>query len=318
MSRWVRWTFSAIVMVALGYFAVAGWLLSGILKDVVTVGGMLAGIETQSDDPYALNYDGDPGKAFGFAFEDASVQSELGPLPAWIVPGDGTAVGTWLVYAHGIAGRRENGYKALSVAQPLGITSLLFTYRNGVGAPNAPEGIYGFGVTEWRDLEDAVKLARERGARRIILAGDSMGGAIIGEFLTRSEQRSGIVALVLDAPALDIRAITSGFASHIGFPLPEGVAWTARRMILPWRVGIDFSGAITLSVVGSVPYPIFNAHGARDSVVPVGVSDELYERRVGRMVYLRTNADHVLSWQAEPDRYRSELDAFLRGVVAGG
>jgi len=314
MSRLLKWALVAVVVVAAGYFVVAGWILSGVLKHVVTVGGMLSGIETQTADPYALNYDGDPGKAFGFAFEDAQVQSELGPLPAWIVPGAGAPTDLWMVYAHGIAGRRESGYKALSVAQPLGITSLLFSYRNDEGAPAAPQGVYGFGVTEWRDLEAAVNLASQRGARRVVLAGDSMGGAIIGEFLVRSPQRSSVVALVLDSPALDIRAITRGFAARIGFPLPAAVAWVARR-ILPWRVGIDFSGAVTLPAVAAVPGPVFDAHGTADSVVPISVSDELDARRGGRMTYLRTNADHVQSWQAEPERYRAELTAFLQALA---
>jgi hypothetical protein len=316
MTRFVRWALAAVVVIAIGYFAIAGWMLSSVLKNVVTVGGMLGGIATQTTDPYALNYDGDPQKAFGFAFEEVAIPGELGHSPAWIVPGDGADGMYWMVYAHGIAGRRESGYKALSVAQPLGINSLLFSYRNDAGAPAAPEGIYGFGVTEWRDLEAAVKLAEERGARRIILAGDSMGGAIIGEFLKNSQHVKWVVAAALDSPALDITAVVRGFASRIGFPLPGAVARVARQ-ILPWRVGIDFSDAVTLPVLASGPRLLFDVHGTADSVVPVSVSDELNARRARGMTYLRTGADHVQSWQEDPERYRSALDAFLREVVAG-
>jgi pimeloyl-ACP methyl ester carboxylesterase len=314
MNRFLKWALAALVVIVAGYFAVAGWMLSSILKNVVTVGGMLAGITTQSDDPFALNYDGDPGKAFGFAFEEVSIPGELGSLPAWIVPGKGGG-DVWMVYAHGIAGRRESGYKALSVARPLGIDTLLFSYRNDHGAPAAPEGIYGFGVTEWRDLEAAVKLAEERGARRIILAGDSMGGAIIGEFLRNSTHVKWVTAAALDSPALDVTAVVRGFAARVGFPLPGAVAWVARQ-IMPWRVGIDFSDATTLPVLASAPRQLFDVHGTADSVVPVSVSDELRARRVD-MTYLRTGADHVLSWQESPERYRAALDAFLRGVAAG-
>ena len=315
MRALLKWTAAGVVIVAAAYFAIGGWVLSGVLRNVITVDGALAGIGTQTTDPFQLNFDGDPQKTFGFAFEEAAVQSELGPLPAWIVPGEGGTGDVWVVYAHGIAGRRENGYKALSVAQPLGITTLLFSYRNDPAAPAAPEGIYGFGVTEWRDLEAAVKLAEERGARRIVLAGDSMGGAIIGEFLRNSPQVRRIVAAALDSPALDMKAVVRGFAARIGFPLPCAVAWTARQM-MPLRVDIDFSDAVTLPVLAAQPRYLFNVHGAADSVVPVSISDELNARRVG-MTYLRTGADHVQSWQEDPERYRSELDGFLRRVVAG-
>jgi pimeloyl-ACP methyl ester carboxylesterase len=316
MSRFIKWALAALVVIAVGYFAVAGWFLSGVLKNVVTVGGMLGGIATQTADPFALNYDGDPQQAFGLAYEDVTLDSELGPLPAWVVPG-ATATDFWMVYAHGIAGRRESGYKALSVAQPLGINTLLFSYRNDAGAPAASEGVYGFGVTEWRDLEAAVKLAEARGARRIILAGDSMGGAIIGEFLRNSQNVRWVVAAVLDSPALDVTEVVRGFASRIRLPLPGAVGWVARQ-IMPWRVGIDFSDAVTLPVLAAGPRSIFVVHGTADSVVPVSVSDELNARRARGMTYLRTGADHVQSWQEDAERYRAALDAFLREVVAGG
>ena len=314
MSRLIKWLLAAVVVIAAGYFAVAVWLLSGVLKDVVTVGGLLGNIQTQTTDPYALNYDGDPGKAFGFTFENVSLPGELGPLPAWVVPRQNTS-DTWMVYAHGIAGRRESGYKALSVAQPLGINTLLFSYRNDAGAPAAPEGIYAFGVTEWRYLEAAVRYAEDHGARRIILAGDSMGGAIIGEFLRNSEHVRWVVAAALDSPALDINAVVRGFAARMGLPLPGPVAWAARQ-IMRWRIDIDFSSAETLSVLASGPRALFDVHGTADSVVPVSVSDELDRRRVD-MTYLRTGADHVQSWQENPERYRTELDKFLRAVIAG-
>src|SRR5690606_31805701 len=114
-----------------------------------------------------------------------------------------------------------------------------------------------------------------------------------------------VTAAVLDSPALDIRAEVLGFASRIGFPLPGAVAWTARQ-IIPWRVGIDFSDAVTLPVLASGPRHLFDVHGTADSVVPVSVSDELNALRVN-MTYLRTGADHVQSWQENPERYRSEL-----------
>lgn len=315
MRRFLRRVLVAAAVLAAVYFAVAGWMLSGILLNVVTVGGALGGIETQTRSPYELNYDGDPRRAFGLAFEDAMVATKLGDAPAWIVPGmDDTQDELWAVYAHGIAGRRESGYKALSVLHPLGVTVLLPSYRNDAGAPAAPEGVYGFGVTEWSDLEAAVTLAEERGARRFILAGDSMGGAIIGEFLARSPKALAVVAIALDAPALDVRAVTENISERAGFPLPVGVAWTARR-ILSSRTGIDLSGAVTLPTLARFSGPVFVAHGAADSVVPVAVSDTLLSRRQAPTVYLRTGADHVLSWQEDPERYRTALDAFLRSAV---
>lgn len=314
--RLVRFLAAALVVAAVGYLAVAGWLASSALTSIVTVGGPLAAIELQEDRPLDSNYRGDPGKAFGLSFEDASIDTELGPSPAWIVPGRNAAPGElWLVYAHGIAGRRENGFKVLSVAAELGVPSLLFAYRNDEGAPASPAGIYGFGVAEWRDLEAAVALAEARGAKRLILAGDSMGGAIIGEFLGRSPKAAMVVALALDSPALDIRKVVEGLTARMGFPLAGGVAVVARTL-MGYRLPVDFSDAVTLGTVAAFAGPVFLAHGSKDGIVPIAVADELVARRVAPTTYLRTNADHIVSWQENPDLYRGLLDTFLRGVAS--
>lgn len=46
-------------------------------------------------------FDGDPLVARGLEFEEVSVPAELGPLPAWLVPGSSS---TWVIAAHGRGG----------------------------------------------------------------------------------------------------------------------------------------------------------------------------------------------------------------------
>jgi uncharacterized protein len=43
-----------------------------------------------------------------------------------------------------------------------------------------------YGLTEWRDLAAAAQYALARGARRLLLVGYSMGGAIVVSFLEHS------------------------------------------------------------------------------------------------------------------------------------
>ena len=76
--------------------------------------------------------------------------------------------------------------RAVPVARELGLTSLLISYRNDEGAPAT--GTYGFGLTEWRDLEAAVVQLRGEGHDRLLLVGASMGGAIVGQFMARSPE----------------------------------------------------------------------------------------------------------------------------------
>ena len=315
MIRKLTSWFVAIALLALAaYCAGIGWQLSSGVKQMVTVGGPFTNPPLQTSDPLALDYDGDPERAFGWPFETISISSELGPLPAWVVPPASGPSDTWMIYTHGIGARREDGYRVTSVARPLGITTLLYSYRNDAGAPRSPDGLYRFGLSEWRDLDAAVKTARRLGARRIILAGQSMGGAIIGQYLRHSPQAADVTAAVLDAPALDLRATLRHFVESKHLPLSGAVTWVATQ-ITPWRVGIDLDDTLTLPVFATRPRFLFDAHGDTDALVPVGISDELKRLRPD-MTYVRTHARHVESWSEDPQRYQAALHGFLQKVLA--
>jgi uncharacterized protein len=83
----------------------------------------------------------------------------------------------------------------------------LIAYRNDPGAPPSEEGLIHLGATEWRDLESAVRRAIRDGARLFVLLGDSMGGAIVCQFIHESPLAARVSALVLDAPVLDWSAV---------------------------------------------------------------------------------------------------------------
>lgn len=311
--RVVGWGAALAALAVVLYCLGAGWMLSSGVKEMVSVGGPFTHVTLQARDPLVLDYDGDPRKAFGWEFETVSIRSELGPLPAWVVPPEAGSSDTWMVYTHGIGGRRENGYRFLSVARPVGITTLLYAYRNDAGAPLAPGGYYTFGLQEWRDLQSAVQFARSRGARRIILAADSMGGAITGQFLRRAPEADAAIAAVLDAPALDMRAVLRFFLEQKKLPLTDAVTAVASALA-PWRVGIDLDETNTLPEFAQRPRFLFDSHGSADGRVPMSVSDELARLRPD-MTYLRTHAPHVESWSENPERYREVLQGFLEKVL---
>mgnify|MGYP001315021568 CR=1 FL=1 len=317
MIRKLSWLVAALLLALVAYCGGIGWQLSSGLKQMVTVGGPFTNRTLQTRDPLTLDYDGDPQRAFGWPFETLAIASELGPLPAWVVPpeaGESGAGDTWMVYTHGIGGRREDGYRVTSVARPLGITTLLYAYRNDAGAPRSPDGIYSFGLTEWRDLDVAVETARRHGAKHIILAAQSMGGAIVGQYLRHAPHTDDVIAAVLDAPALDLRATLQHYVEAKRLPLGGAVTWVATQ-ITPWRVGIRLDDTLTLPVFAHQPRFLFDAHGDTDALVPIVISDELKRLRPD-MTYVRTHARHVESWSEDPARYRAALRGFLQQVLA--
>ena len=97
------------------------------------------------------------------AGEDVQIEVDGGTAPAWLVRAESEA-GTWAIMVHGRGASRQEGLRAVRAARELGLSSLLISYRNDGLAPSAPDGRYGLGSTEWRDVEAAIELCP--GARR--------------------------------------------------------------------------------------------------------------------------------------------------------
>lgn len=264
--------------------------------------------------------DGTPAKTFGLAYEEVDIPTSLGPMPAWLVPAPAGSPhrDTWAITVHGLGHGRTPVLYLLPELYAGGLTSLTITYRNDVGAPASPDGLYHLGDTEWEDLAAAVEEAERRGARRLILYGESMGGVIVLQFLERAD-RSGlggrVEGVVLNSPVLDWGATltNAGRVRHLPGLLVMAAKEVARR-----RIGIEWDRLNQLSRAGEVSVPILLIHGDGDTTVPIGPSDALAERRPDLVTYVRVpGAEHVESWKAEPRRCAESLQRFLRSVLTG-
>ncbi|MFZ5672048.1 MAG: alpha/beta hydrolase [Pseudomonadota bacterium] len=304
---------SVLAAIFLAYIAGSGWIIAHNARDLLTV----AQTERPKHpvlNPFAIGFRGDPHSAFGYSFEEVKIATELGLAPAWLVPAGGAA-NIAAIYVHGIAGLRENGYRHLSVLHKAGIPVLLITYRNDADAPLSLERQYAFGLTEWRDLDAAVSFLRQRGITRIILVGESMGGAIVGQFLMHSEQAKSIVALVLDSPALDSRAIIRNLISQFGFPLPAAIEPVVHSF-LALQLTVPLTDANSVAAVAAFPGPLFIAHGAGDRLVPMSISDAVFSTRHGPTTFIRTDAGHLQSWHQDAGRYRRALSGFIEQLLS--
>lgn len=309
------WALTLLGALFLAYLAGSGWFVAKVAGSILTVSDTREErLAPAPSSPFELGYRGDPRAAFGLAFEDVTIETELGPAPAWLVPAEGSSA-TAAIYVHGIMGHREDGYRHLSVLHAAGVPVLLITYRNDAGAPLSSEKQYAFGLTEWKDLDAAVTFLTSRGTGKIILVGESMGGAIVGQFLMNSRQSGRIAALVLDSPALDGRAVIRRLAHGMRLPLASWIEPVALR-ILALRQPVALDKAVSLEAVASFPGPLFIAHGTGDRIVPSTISDRVVTARFGATTYLKTHADHLRSWHENPQAYRRELMGFLAMLQA--
>jgi hypothetical protein len=259
-------------------------------------------------------FDPDP-SARGLPFEEVDVPGPLGSYPAWFVPADGD---TWVVLVHGRGGARRESLRILPTLHTRGHPQLVITYRNDVGAPPSPDGHYHLGDTEWEDVEAAVRFAVDRGARRIVLFGWSMGGAVTGAFLDRSAEAARVAAVVWDAPLVDWRATLRQQARNRR--LPPGLSPLA-SVVTSRRIGIDFDRFDLLRNPPTVRPPTLVVHSAGDTAVPVAGSRALTAAgpTLGwPLRYLEVPVvEHTASWNADPAAYERAVISFLAEVLDG-
>jgi alpha-beta hydrolase superfamily lysophospholipase len=262
-------------------------------------------------------YQGDPRSALDLDFRDVTIDGELGPLPAWEIPG---STDVWAICVHGKGAGRIQMLREADRYAARGFTVLVPSYRNDIGAPASPDGRYHYGLTEWRDLESAVDYARARGARSIVLHGMSMGGGIVFAFLVRSPRGAAVTALVLDSPMLDFGAtidwgISRARVPGLNVPIPL-IAGPIGKTIAAWRDDVDWRALDLLRSAGDIDIPILVFQGDRDGVIPPATSRNLAARFPGLVTLVRVpGADHGESWNVDRTRYVRALDAFLERVV---
>lgn len=296
-----------------GGHAVAGEIVSA---DADTVTRRLRAVEgylvPEMDIAVEPNvYSGDPGQAFNLPFADVRVSDELGPMPAWFVPGRSD---TWAIFVHGINSTPQVGLRLVPALHRAGLPTMLITYREDLGAPPSPDGFHHMGLTEWHDLEAAARYALAHGAKRLVLVGCSMGGAIVAQFMQKSAFASRVDGLVLDAPALNWKRVLEFNATQKGFP-------SSAALPLEWAIGAridaDWDSLDALQHPDDFHLPTLLFHGEDDKVVPISISDDFAAELPRWVTYYRApKAGHVEAWNVAPRLYERRLGAFLGRVTA--
>ena len=256
-------------------------------------------------------------------FTPELIGSTVGPCPAWLFPaGDGD---TWVIQVHGRGTTRAECLRAVPVFHALGITSLVVSYRNDAEAPRSRSGTYALGATEWRDVDAAVGFARRRGARRIILMGWSMGGAIALQVSLNSPHGDAIAGLILESPVIDWRVVLNYQAR--AERVPGAVSRLAMEALqTEWASPLTRAGSAIrldqLDVVARAPelrHPILILHSDDDGFVPSDASHDLVAARPDLVeMQVFEVARHTKLWNYDQERWSSSIGAWLsaQGLVA--
>jgi pimeloyl-ACP methyl ester carboxylesterase len=259
----------------------------------------------------------DPALAAGRPAREVRYPSPLGPAAAWQVEGPRD---TWVILVHGYNAARTETLRTLATVSHEGYPALSITYRNDPGAPRSPDGLRHWGATEWRDLEAATRYALAQGAGGVVLAGFSMGGAVVTSFLLESPLASRVRGVVLDSPALDLgEVIDHGAADRdlpvLGTPVPPALTVVAKG-IAGLRYDLDWAELDYLDRAGRLAAPMLVLQQNGDPTVPVAVSEQLAAARSDLVTFERFAGDgHVQAWNTDRARYERAVRAFLERVA---
>jgi len=258
----------------------------------------------------------------GHPVASVEINTQRGSAPAWLFEAPQQSA-RWAIHVHGRGTKRQECLRAVDVFRASGFTNLVVSYRNDGDAPNSADGRYGLGSTEWHDVDAAIEYAIANGATQIVLAGWSMGGAIVLQTVTQSSHASAVVGLVLDSPVVDWVDTLEYQAGVMRLPamLTRAALGT---LAAPWAGRFTgLAAPIDLAVMDFVTradfltVPVLLMHSDDDGFVPPNASRALAAARSDIVTFVPFQiARHTKLWNFDSDRWNQVVGDWLSVLPA--
>lgn len=223
-------------------------------------------------------------------------------LNAWFLPAQGEAKAT-VLFLHGNAENISTHFRNIKWMPAEGFNVLALDYR-GYGASQGVPTLAGAQM----DIDAAMRsLLQHQGVdpQRIVIFGQSLGGALAIYYAAHTAYRASIRAVVIDSAFYDYRLIAKEKLST------SLITWPFQW--LPW-LAIDNAYSPATSVATLSPLPLLLMHGDKDVVIPQHHSQQLFEQaREPKELWIVPDAGHTQSLQNESVRKRL-IEYLLRQV----
>ncbi len=258
----------------------------------------------------------------GLPVRSVDIPVDGGTAPAWLFPAS-ASTDRWAIHVHGRGVRRQETLRAIPAFHEKGYTSLAISYRNDGDAPRSADGRYGLGATEWRDVDAALAYALDHGARRIVLFGWSMGGAIVLQTALRSPRADSVTGVVLDSPVIDW-VETLDYQADL-LRLPDPVARGALVLLdSAWGTGlvgketpVGFAALDLAARAHELSVPVLLMYSDDDGYVPAEASHRLADARPDIVTPVPfAHAKHTKLWNYDRERWTSAIADWLDALDA--
>lgn len=265
-------------------------------------------------------------KEAGYDYTNVEVPVDNGLAPAWFVPAQHVTENdaTWMITVHGRGSKRAEGLRMMDAASKLGMPSLLISYRNDGEAPDAPDKRYGLGTTEWPDVEAAILYALNHGAKSVVLAGYSMGGAVSLQLVHRSALSKYVQGLVLIGPVIDWVDVLRHQAQVHRLPFGAGqlgkwlISSRWGRSITGLATPVDLKSMDWVTRSNELKHPVLILHSEDDDFVPIGPSRTLAQRNPRFVSLVQFHrARHTRESNVDPRRFNAAVITWLHVLLNG-
>lgn len=231
----------------------------------------------------------DPANA-GFEYENVYFNTSDGKkIHGWYFPNKENKRGLTVLFCHGNAGNIEHRLEKITMLHDIGLNVFIFDYRGygkSAGSPDE-EGVY-------KDADGAylyLKEKREISAAKIILYGESIGGAVAVDLAKREK----VGSLITEGAFTSIKDMT-----RIVYPfLPH--------FILSTRFD-------TLSKIGFVKCPKLIIHSQDDEIVPVSMAAKLFNVSKDPKLFVKIRGGHNTAFSDSKKTYKESIGYFIAGL----
>ncbi len=288
------------------------WIVIGILVAIIV---LLVGVSAYMGNVFTtatpMPVESSPAD-LDLEFEDVEFTSNIDDivLRGWFLPAEGSD--DVIIMLHGNDYHRDDPtIGMLEIAGELvdhGYNVLTFDLR-GHGESEVTKISRGY--YEKRDLLGAIDYLKGRGYDDIGVLGYSMGAGIT---LITAAESDDIDAIVSDACFADFGEIVSSEMSRL-YKIPSFVS-SPMFFLIKVFYRVDIMAVSPVGYVADIaPTPILFIHGQEDETTPVAHADRLYEAASQpKELWKVPGAEHVRSYQTEPEEYITRVTTFFDNV----
>lgn len=238
----------------------------------------------------------------GLVYQDVSLCGSDGDvLHGWWLPAQGKAEGT-VLFLHGNAENISTHIASVHWLPSRHYNVFLLDYR-GYGHSRGTPSVEG----ALNDINTALEHLLQRSdvdPQRIVLLGQSLGGALSTYYVAHSTYKAQIRALIVE----------SAFASYRGIAREKLAAfWLTWPLQWPLGLTIDDDYSPLAAVAQLSPVALLLIHGDRDLTVPLAHGQALFAAaRQPKEFWLVQDGGHIETFRRKP--YQDKLVNYLQRV----